>query len=152
MSAPSALTASVRQERTLSPFTRIVHAPQTPCSQPTCVPVSPMVSRMKSESSKRGSTLAAYFRPFTVTTISIFTAHVPPRASTRSRTLFRPTRRSDFYGIRLKHECRSEGLRMSARLPQIRLPLQGSLEGPATPLRHPEGAAACDFFERPAGV
>ena len=33
-------TASIRQERTISPLTRTVHAPHTPCSQPTCVPVS----------------------------------------------------------------------------------------------------------------
>ena len=35
-----------------------VQAPQTPCSQPTWVPVRPASWRMKSESSRRGSTSA----------------------------------------------------------------------------------------------
>ena len=38
---PSAWAASIRQPRTGAPSTRTVHAPQTPCSQPTCEPVSP---------------------------------------------------------------------------------------------------------------
>ena len=52
-SAPSAWTASIRQERTASPSTRTVHAPQTPCSQPTWVPVRPRSSRRKSTRSLR---------------------------------------------------------------------------------------------------
>ena len=40
MLAPCACTASIRQDRTMSPSTRTVQAPQTPCSQPTWVPVS----------------------------------------------------------------------------------------------------------------
>ena len=40
---PSACTANIRQERTLSPSTSTVQAPQTPCSQPTWVPVRPSV-------------------------------------------------------------------------------------------------------------
>ena len=40
ISAPSALTASRRQERTGTPSSRTVQAPHTPCSQPTWVPVS----------------------------------------------------------------------------------------------------------------
>ena len=38
--APSHCTASIRQPRTISPSTRTVQAPQTPCSQPTWLPVS----------------------------------------------------------------------------------------------------------------
>src|SRR2546427_7043439 len=49
-SAPSACTASIRHERAASPLTRIVQAPQMPCSQPTWVPVSARSSRRKSTS------------------------------------------------------------------------------------------------------
>ena len=35
-----ACTASMMQERTARPFQSTVHAPHTPCSQPTWVPVS----------------------------------------------------------------------------------------------------------------
>ena len=38
---PSAWAASIRHPRTGLSSTRTVHAPQTPCSQPTCEPVSP---------------------------------------------------------------------------------------------------------------
>ena len=38
---PSACTASRQHARTATPSSCTVHAPQTPCSQPTCVPVSP---------------------------------------------------------------------------------------------------------------
>ena len=55
--ALSACTASIRQERTISPFTRTVHAPHTPCSQPTCVPVSCRCSRRKSARLRRGRTM-----------------------------------------------------------------------------------------------
>jgi CO/xanthine dehydrogenase Mo-binding subunit len=37
---PSACTASIRHDRTAAPSTITVQAPHTPCSQPTCVPVS----------------------------------------------------------------------------------------------------------------
>ena len=57
-SLPWAWTANIRQERTGSPSTWTVQAPQTPCSHPTWVPVSPASWRMKSESSSRGSTSA----------------------------------------------------------------------------------------------
>ena len=40
---PSAWTASIRQERTGSPSSSTVQAPQTPCSQPTWVPVRPQL-------------------------------------------------------------------------------------------------------------
>jgi hypothetical protein len=36
---PSAVTAKSRQDRTGTPSSSTVHAPHTPCSQPTCVPV-----------------------------------------------------------------------------------------------------------------
>ena len=38
ISAPSACTARVRHERAGLPSSSTVHAPQTPCSQPTWVP------------------------------------------------------------------------------------------------------------------
>ena len=38
---PSACTASVRHERTAAPSISTVQQPQTPCSQPTWVPVAP---------------------------------------------------------------------------------------------------------------
>src|SRR3954453_17720561 len=66
---PSPWTASIRQERTGSPTTSTVHAPQTPCSQPTCVPVSPRSCRSASDSSRRTGTEASRGTPFTVTVI-----------------------------------------------------------------------------------
>ena len=65
--APSACTASVRHERTATPSSRTVQAPQTPCSQPTWVPVSPSSWRRKSDSSSRGSTSARRSTPLTGT-------------------------------------------------------------------------------------
>ncbi len=55
-SAPSACTASIRHERAETPSTSTVHEPQTPCSQPRCVPVRPSSSRRKSASVRRSST------------------------------------------------------------------------------------------------
>src|SRR5882762_5272732 len=49
-----------------SPLTRIVQAPQTPCSQPTCVPVSARSSLMKSTSSLRGGQRPSRATPLTV--------------------------------------------------------------------------------------
>ena len=63
---PSACTANIRQERTGSPSTSTVQAPQTPCSQPIWVPVWPQSSRMASASVRRGSTLIACARPLMV--------------------------------------------------------------------------------------
>ena len=68
-SCPSTWTASIRHERTGSPSTSTVHAPQTPCSQPTCVPVSPRSWRSASDSSRRTGTVASRGTPFTVTVI-----------------------------------------------------------------------------------
>ena len=53
---PCACTANIRQERTASSPTITVQAPQTPCSQPMCVPVCPQSSRIASTSVLRGST------------------------------------------------------------------------------------------------
>ena len=47
-SAPAHCTASMRQPRTVTPSSRTVQAPHTPCSQPTWLPVSPSRSRRKS--------------------------------------------------------------------------------------------------------
>nr|CAI0337328.1 hypothetical protein SHINE37_41182 [Rhizobiaceae bacterium] len=49
-----------------------MHAPQTPCSQPTCVPVRPSAWRRKSLSSMRGSTVAVWTTPFTLTLRVVF--------------------------------------------------------------------------------
>ena len=65
--APSTCAASSRHERTAAPSSRTVQAPQTPCSQPTCVPRSPSRWRRKSESSSRGSTCSRQSRPLTST-------------------------------------------------------------------------------------
>jgi hypothetical protein len=40
ISAPFAAAAKVMQDRAGAPSIRIVHAPHTPCSQPTCVAVN----------------------------------------------------------------------------------------------------------------
>ena len=61
-----------------------VQAPQTPCSQPTCVPVSPRRWRRKSVSSSRGSTSSTTSRPFTVSLISVMRS-APRRARRRAR-------------------------------------------------------------------
>ena len=71
-----ACTASIRQERTISPLTRTVHAPHTPCSQPTCVPVSFRCSRRKSARLSRGSTCASTRSPLTSSEMA--TAAVTP--------------------------------------------------------------------------
>jgi hypothetical protein len=68
-SAPSACTASMRHERTGSPFTSTVHAPHTPCSHPRWVPVSSSFSRRKSASDVRTSAAAERDAPFTVSSI-----------------------------------------------------------------------------------
>src|SRR5215210_3187577 len=82
-SAPSTCTAKTRHDRTADPSSRTVHAPQTPCSQPTWVPVKPSVCRMKSESSSRGSTTSWRRRPFTVTVTA--TSFMPPPRSRSAR-------------------------------------------------------------------
>ena len=67
---PSACTASMQAARgPRRRRARTVQAPQTPCSQPTCVPVSPSRWRRKSESRSRGSTVSRTRRPLTVSSI-----------------------------------------------------------------------------------
>src|SRR6267142_854642 len=69
--APSHCTASSRQARALSPSSSTVHAPHTPCSQPTCVPVSPRSSRRKSLSERRGSISRSTGSPLTVRRVAM---------------------------------------------------------------------------------
>ena len=59
-SRPSAWTASIVHDLALSPSTWTVQAPQLLVSQPTCVPVSPRLSRRKWTSRRRGSTSASW--------------------------------------------------------------------------------------------
>src|SRR4051794_3271982 len=66
-SRPSAWTASIVHDLALSPSTWTVHAPQLLVSQPTCVPVSPRLSRSRWTSRRRGSTSASWTSPLTVT-------------------------------------------------------------------------------------
>src|ERR1700731_2219094 len=63
--APSACTASIRQERTAAPSTSTVQAPHTPCSQPTWVPVRCNSWRRQSAKVRRGSTSTATAVPLT---------------------------------------------------------------------------------------
>src|SRR5690606_14107283 len=58
-------------ERTGSPSTRTVQAPQTPCSQLRFVPVSNTSSRRKSAKCLRGGTSPLTCRPFTSIVISV---------------------------------------------------------------------------------
>src|SRR3546814_12317506 len=64
--APSACTANIRQERIGWPSNSTLQAPQTPCSQPTWVPVRPATSRRKSTSVIRALTVASYVLLLTV--------------------------------------------------------------------------------------
>src|SRR4051794_18643971 len=63
--ASTADTANIRQARTGSPSISTVQAPQTPCSQPTWVPVRPTSWRSASESSRRAGTRTSYVAPLT---------------------------------------------------------------------------------------
>ena len=104
---PSACTANIRQERALSPSTSTVQAPQTPCSQPTCVPVRPSVWRRKSASSKRGSTARGEATPLTVTVMSrVLLMRRSLRAATRRRAPGPRARRRDAAGSPPKHADR----------------------------------------------
>src|SRR5262249_53465954 len=49
MAWPSAWLAAIRHAHTGSPSSKTVHAPQSPASQPTLVPVSPRFSRRTRE-------------------------------------------------------------------------------------------------------
>src|SRR4051812_13003705 len=65
-SLPSAWTASTVQDFTALPSRWIVQAPHWDVSQPTFVPVRPMVSRRKSTSRVRGATSVSRRTPLTV--------------------------------------------------------------------------------------
>ena len=91
-SAPSACTARVRQDRALSPSRRTVHAPHTPCSQPTWVPVRPRSSRRKSARRRRGSTSRSKRVPFTVTRMVLPPAHAARSGAPRAASLPRAPR------------------------------------------------------------
>ena len=69
-SLPAAWTASIRQERTGRPSRMTVHAPQTPCSHPRCVPVKLRSSRRKSASVLRASGEPVRVAPLTVSEMS----------------------------------------------------------------------------------
>ena len=69
-SLPAAWTASIRHERTARPSTMTVHAPQTPCSQPTWVPVRLRSSRRKSASVLRASGEPVHVAPLTLKVMS----------------------------------------------------------------------------------
>src|SRR5215217_327414 len=62
---PWAWTASMMQERTACPSTCTVHAPQTPCSHPKCVPVRSRSSRKKSPRLRLTSISRTWGEPFT---------------------------------------------------------------------------------------
>src|ERR1051326_3005280 len=63
--APSACTASIRQERTAAPSTRTVQAPHTPCSQPIWVPGRRNLARTQSAQVRRGPTSSSTLLPLT---------------------------------------------------------------------------------------
>ena len=84
---PAAWTASIRHERTASPFTITVHAPHTPCSQPTCVPVCRRWCRMQSARVVRVGTSIPTFCPFSskLMFMSVWRSEVFKRAGQRPR-------------------------------------------------------------------
>src|SRR5450756_2369989 len=65
-----AVTANMRQERIGVPSIRTVQAPQTPCSQPTWVPVRRRSCRRKSDRSLRAGADAVCITPLTCSVIS----------------------------------------------------------------------------------
>ena len=82
---PSSEAASTRQPRTILPSTRTVQAPQTPCSQPVCVPISPRSRRRKSTRWRRASMRRDTRSPLTVreTSMAVLMPRAPPRAPVR---------------------------------------------------------------------
>src|SRR6266849_5136991 len=67
---PSSCAANSRQLRAERPSTSTVHAPHTPCSQPTCVPRRRRSWRRKSARERRPSTRRSTLCPFTVSRTS----------------------------------------------------------------------------------
>ena len=89
ISQSTAETANIRHDRIGRPSTRIVQAPHTPCSQPTCVPVSPRSWRSASESSRRAGTETSWVTPLTdeayvVELLGHAAASITRRVSTRT--------------------------------------------------------------------
>src|SRR5258708_7866807 len=83
-----ACTASIRQERIGCPSSRMVQAPQTPCSQPIWVPASARSWRRKSLSSRRDSMRRLYDTPLTESVISCASMSIPhPPAGRLQRAL-----------------------------------------------------------------
>src|ERR1700730_6049684 len=82
ISCPSIWIAQVRQARAGRSSIRTVQAPQTPCSQPTWVPVRPRSSRSTSDSRRRGCTETSWSTPFTerVIEVRLVIAQVPSGA------------------------------------------------------------------------
>ena len=72
-----AVTANIRHDRIGWPSTSTVHAPQTPCSQPTWVPVSRRSWRRKSDSSRRAGAFAWRGTPLTTTVRSSSSSTLP---------------------------------------------------------------------------
>src|SRR5437870_8408589 len=66
---PSTCTAKSEHDFTAAPSSRTVQAPHWLVSQPTCVPVSPRVSRRKCTSRTRDSTERVSLTPLTCTLI-----------------------------------------------------------------------------------
>src|SRR3974377_524594 len=77
----SACGAKIRQERTASPSSSTVQAPQTPCSQPACAPFRPSASRRQSSSVVRSSTSSAYVTLLTLSSMRM--GLLPPRMTAR---------------------------------------------------------------------
>ena len=81
MSAPSVALSGSEQDRTGSPLTCTVQAPQAPMPQPNLVPVSPRSSRRTHSRGLSGSASTARGWPFT---FRLVIAPPPPVPSTLS--------------------------------------------------------------------
>ena len=77
-SSPSTCTARIVQARAVCPLMLTVHAPQTPDSHPTWVPVSSNSIRKKSAKDIRGSTIFACNSPLTLNEMSLFSVVIYP--------------------------------------------------------------------------
>ena len=148
--APSHCTASIRQPRTIAPSTRTVQAPQTPCSQPTWLPVRASASRRKSTSVVRASTRSCTCSPFTVRTMScmrsLMTAEPPSVAAPHAAA----ARRRDAAGWRPTPGRRpaDRGRCASAATASSRLPSASA----ASALRARTGVAPTPKYARRTSV
>ena len=82
-SAPSTCAAGTRHDTAWRPSSRTVHAPQSPASQPTFVPVSPRSSRRTSDRRRIGSTATRDARPLTANSIGARRSAAASRAADR---------------------------------------------------------------------